>query len=227
MGNDSNSTTQSLLAELDLALEEYNDASKTYTPPENPKLEKFKEELEVGAIPAASYIPAEIIADKITPNIPVKPTVTPSALLPNITNTLKNVARAQPAAIAIAEPTAALLTGRYEKNKNLPEQGIFGDGYDFQKHGMYLEFPGIDVGRIPYYFNRSMYDLGSSIVDMVTPDSVDPDFSVSGPNNGVPMPEPPKPERTTHGIPFPKMTPSYFQKAPMPKTAELLQSGIH
>jgi hypothetical protein len=225
MGNDSNSTTQSLLAELNLALEEYDDARETYTPPENPKLEKFKEELEVGAIPAASYVPAEIIADKITPNIPVKPTVTPSALLPNITNTLKNVARAQPAAIAIAEPTAALLTGRYEKNKNLPEQGIFGDGYDSRKHGMYLEFPGVDVGRIPYYFNRTMYDIGSSIVDMVTPDP-DPDIWVDGANNGVPMPEP-KSERSNFGIPFPKMTPSYFQKAPMPKTAELLQSGIY
>ena len=225
MGNDSNSTTQSLLAELNLALEEYDDARETYTPPENPKLEKFKEELEVGAIPAASYVPAEIIADRITPNIPVKPTVTPSALLPNITNTLKNVARAQPAAIAIAEPTAALLTGRYEKNKNLPEQGIFGDGYDSRKHGMYLEFPGVDVGRIPYYFNRTMYDIGSSIVDMVTPDP-DPDTWVDGANNGVPMPEP-KSERSNFGIPFPKMTPSYFQKAPMPKTAELLQSGIY
>lgn len=33
--------------------------------------------------------------------------------------------------------------------------------------------------------------------------SVDPDFGVYGPNNGVPMPEPPKPKRTTHGIPMP------------------------
>lgn len=222
MGNDSNSTTQSLLAELNLALEEYDDASKTYTPPENPKLEKFKEELEVGAIPAASYIPAEIIADKITPNIPVKPTVTPSALLPNVLNTLKNVARAQPAAIAIAEPTSALLTGRYEQNKNLPEQGNFGDGYDFSKHGMYLEFPGIDVGRIPYYVNRSIYDMGAGIVDMLTPDnSVDPGIIMDTPGgpSGVPMPD--LPASATHGIPFPN------HPVLNPSTKELLQSGIY
>jgi hypothetical protein len=92
---------------------------------------------------------------------------------------------------------------------------------------MYLEFPGIDVGRIPYYFNRSMYDM---VIDPIksafTPDPIDPDFYIEGADNGVPMPEP-KSERSNFGIPFPKMTPSYFQKAPMPKTAELLQSGIY
>ena len=53
-----------------------------------------------------------------------------------------------------------LMTGAYEK------KSANDDGYDFNKHGMYLEFPGIDVGRIPYYFNRTKYDAGKGLMDL-------------------------------------------------------------
>lgn len=149
----------------------------------------IKQELGALVPPAVAFSATAPLANAITPNIPVAPTVTPSQLLPNVINGIKNTARAAPAAMAIADPAAALMTGRYEKGK-AKDHGFYGDGYDFSKHGLYLEFPGIDVGRIPYYFNRSMNDMVvSPIKNLFTPNSVDPDFEVSGSNNGVPMPE--------------------------------------
>ena len=119
----------------------------------------IKEDLSALVPPVAGYSVAAPIAKAVTPTVPVAPTVTPTKLLPNALNVGKNLLRATPASIMGGETLTALATGRYEKGQNLPEQGMFGDGYDSRKHGMYLEFPGVDVGRIPYYFNRSMHDM--------------------------------------------------------------------
>jgi hypothetical protein len=137
-------------------------------------LQKYNEEGgDVGAIAnyMESRVPAygalavsEPIAMAATPNPPVKPVATPGQLLrmPSTAVTAgKNILRAQPAAMAIQMPLENLMTGAYEK------KSANDDGYDFSKHGMYLEFPGIDVGRIPYYFNRTMYDAGKGLVDGV------------------------------------------------------------
>lgn len=165
--------------------------------------------------PAIGYsAPVHTLIPEVVPKTPViKPVVTPPAV--NALNVAGKLARSTPAMLAVGDPTTALMTGRYEKDKNLPEQGIFGDGYDSRKHGMYLEFPGIDVGRIPYYFNRSMHDMViNPIRSAFTPDPVDPDFEIVGADNGVPMPEPPESTRSEKPVPMPDIT-------------ELLQSGIY
>ena len=95
---------------------------------------------------SASYGVAEPMANALTPKVPVGPTVTPAQLGANVVNVGKNFLRAQPAAMAIAEPMANMLAGKFEGP----------GGYDPNVHGINLEIPGIDVGRIPYYFNRTM-----------------------------------------------------------------------
>ena len=175
----------------------------------------IKRDLSALVPPAVGYSVAAPVATAVTPTIPVAPTVTPTKVLPNALNVGKNLLRVTPASIMGGETLTALGTGRYEKDKNLPEQGIFGDGYDSRKHGMYLEFPGIDVGRIPYYFNRSMHDMViNPIRSAFTPDPVDPDFEIGGADNGVTMPEPPESTRSEKPVPMPDIT-------------ELLQSGIY
>ena len=172
---------------------------------------------EVGALvpPVVAYSATAPLANAITPNIPVAPTVTPSKVLPNVINGIKNAARVAPVAMAMAEPATALMTGRYEKGK-AKDEGIFGDGYDFSKHGLWLGDMGIpiDVGRVPYYFNRSMHDMVvSPIKNLFTPDP-DPGIWLDSENNGVPMPELPESTRSE-------------KPAPMPDITELLQSGIY
>jgi hypothetical protein len=175
----------------------------------------IKRDLSALVPPAVGYSVTAPVATAVTPTIPVAPTVTPTKVLPNALNVGKNLLRVTPASIMGGETLTALGTGRYEKDKNLPEQGMFGDGYDSRKHGMYLEFPGIDVGRIPYYFNRSMYDM---VIDPIksafTPDPIDPDFYIEGADNGAPMPELPESTRSEKPVPMPDIT-------------ELLQSGIY
>ena len=111
--------------------------------------------------PAHSLVPQSPPPSKLPP---VKPTAGMNAL-----TTVGKIGRSMGPQVLVGEPVTALMQGRYEKGQGNPDVGIFGDGYDFQKHGMFLEFPGIDVGRIPYYFNRSMYDLGSGISNMISP----------------------------------------------------------
>jgi hypothetical protein len=137
----------------------------------------IKEDLSALVPPAVGYSVASPVATAVTPTVSVAPTVTPAQVLPNALNAGKNLLRATPASIMGGEALTALATGRYEKDKDV-------NGYDFQKHGMYLEFPGVDVGRIPYYFNRSMYDLGSGIASMFS--SGEPKEEKEGPKEKMP-----------------------------------------
>ena len=127
----------------------------------------IKKDLSALVPPAVGYSVAAPVATAVTPTVPVAPTVTPAKVLPNALNAGANLLRVTPASIMGGETLTALGTGRYEKGKAPSAPGtIFGEGYDPQTHGMYLEFPGIDVGRIPYYFNRTMYDLGKGVYDL-------------------------------------------------------------
>lgn len=139
--------------------------AKTERDKEGEKLQK--------QIPAIGSIAvAEGLANEMTPNSVTKPVAKPGQMLKNPHMGLtraKDIIRAQPTAMAIGMPLTNLATGEFEKGKpNASAPGtIFGDGYDSRKHGIYLEFPGIDVGRIPYYFNRTAYDAGKGLVDLV------------------------------------------------------------
>ncbi len=137
----------------------------------------IKEDLSALVPTAIGYSVTSPVATAVTPTVPVAPTVTPAKVLPNALNAGKNLLRLTPASIMGGQTLTALATGKYEKDKDV-------NGYDFQKHGMYLEFPGVDVGRIPYYFNRSMYDLGSGIASMFSSD--EPKEEKEGPKEKMP-----------------------------------------
>ena len=180
---------QRLKLEDPARLQHYNDlfAAEANTEGQEQQSEQYKEaggdsgaikrDLEAMVPPTVAYTAAAPVANAIVPNAPLPATVTPSQLGPNLVNATKNLARQIPVATTIAAPAAALMAGQYEKGKGNADTkaggylypGGYGDGYDFQKHGMYLEFPGIDVGRIPYYFNRTMYDMvAKPVADTLT-----------------------------------------------------------
>lgn len=89
-------------------------------------------------------IAGQSIANSLTPKLP------PTTIIPSVTQTISRavpqVAAAMAVGNALAPEVNAMITGQ-------------GSGYDPSKHAIPVEFlPGVDVGRIPYHFNKAVRD---------------------------------------------------------------------